>query len=1266
MPFGGRQREIEQLNEWLRDPAAPRSMLLWGPAGRGKSALIVNWLAQLSHDVPRAFVPISIRADTNTPAVFYQALTARLATILRKPVPAPQFDPVSFYRERVKELLAEFTDPERPCLVVIDGLDEAAGWQVDRSVLPATPPPGLKIVVSARQLAGDRDDADWLRRLGWDARFARALSREVRPLDRMGVTDVLERMGNPLAHLAGQERIVDELYRLTNHGDPLLLSLYVEDLASKENATARLSPEDLRGLKPGFAAYFENWYDDQRKAWLETGERVDEAFIETVFAILACAIGPLMLVDIEEILVRVTAEPSSPVTLSTLRPLQRFVIGHSVSAVSRGQWQDSPPAQGFVLSHPRLAEFFREQKFAGTGLITSIQSAFCTWGRDAACGKLRHGGETVPRYLLHYYLQHLLSDPGAPLECYRELAEDRWQRAWKAEEGGYGSFSDQMEVCWQNLFAAHRRDPSLGSEPRIGLGGLVHIGFCLSSVRGIGSNAPAGVIIALVEAGLLDTGEAMMIARNRQIESDRQRIALALAEKVQSGSDSERQLLQLARKFPAPAQVQVLLSAAERAEAEEASALFGEALRVAADDTNLQQYVRSAFAAHASATGNILSHSAWQEVAREAAPPAEIAVAYDSSAGAARTSKPSTAVVPRDTEEPPANAAPTEAAAGSALVEFIEGNDSDLAGLVQALGQDLSDSMLARFLETLVQRVPPYRVGEIGPQLRRTPLPLRRRLLLQCLTRFDEKFETAYRCQHIAIELLRDLPEETFAEVEGALIESACGHHGRKLLEQFAARFSVPAIDSAIRAAFAPGASYYEEVRAAALFDHAAVGLQQQLLNLALGSRSEDARPNLLGEIAPKLSAEQMGTVVGAAACARIGERARLLAVLVQPAASKAPDQIETIIEASRRLNSVADRVMLADELLPVLDEDRRREVLAELRGVSLDVGDKPMIALALAALGESPDLSGVDVSEWSVFRSEGELNSVATWCLALVALLPHVPQSAAETAMAMARRRAESFSADERLWLYLLIALCPKLTPIAADAAVRDALGFMNEPLLSEPGDKAVYAAMLLFSPHLDEATVSDLTNRTLAALRDDGAKMLDQRALVASFLLVCPRVNWAVAAEALAHIRLELQKEQVDPEPYGAMLIALALSNMADSGEFESFSSRAPGAIRAADADPSDLNVRDFLDYGLLGLREVAPDTEVVGAFLRRLAQLDRASALILLAVVEGRWTETFGLRPRSGGGQPSFGVLRRWGGEHAVRETILAIKCVSQWWP
>src|SRR3954462_3056525 len=81
---------------------------------------------------------------------------ARLAELYGIDLQVPTNDPVLHYRSQVIDLVRRTGELDRPVLLVIDGADEAAGWQIDGPVLPHEPNQKLRIVVSARLQRGDR------------------------------------------------------------------------------------------------------------------------------------------------------------------------------------------------------------------------------------------------------------------------------------------------------------------------------------------------------------------------------------------------------------------------------------------------------------------------------------------------------------------------------------------------------------------------------------------------------------------------------------------------------------------------------------------------------------------------------------------------------------------------------------------------------------------------------------------------------------------------------------------------------------------------------------------------------------------------------------------------------------------------------------------------------------------------------------------------------------------------------------------------------
>jgi ATP/maltotriose-dependent transcriptional regulator MalT len=100
VPFGGRRNELKELTSWLSAPGAPRHLLVTAPAGRGKTALIVNWMQSIPSDWKVAFVPISITFETNHASIFYEAMAHQLARIANGKAGDTQRDAGEFYRDR--------------------------------------------------------------------------------------------------------------------------------------------------------------------------------------------------------------------------------------------------------------------------------------------------------------------------------------------------------------------------------------------------------------------------------------------------------------------------------------------------------------------------------------------------------------------------------------------------------------------------------------------------------------------------------------------------------------------------------------------------------------------------------------------------------------------------------------------------------------------------------------------------------------------------------------------------------------------------------------------------------------------------------------------------------------------------------------------------------------------------------------------------------------------------------------------------------------
>jgi hypothetical protein len=132
VPFGGRDRELRRLDAWLQNEQAAPRMLITAPAGRGKSALLVQWIESLkqrglvaANNWQLVFVPISIRVGTNRPSEFLAGLALRLAEIIGEALPQGAVHDTFTLGHTVRDQLESIASSDRRMLVVIDGLDEA-------------------------------------------------------------------------------------------------------------------------------------------------------------------------------------------------------------------------------------------------------------------------------------------------------------------------------------------------------------------------------------------------------------------------------------------------------------------------------------------------------------------------------------------------------------------------------------------------------------------------------------------------------------------------------------------------------------------------------------------------------------------------------------------------------------------------------------------------------------------------------------------------------------------------------------------------------------------------------------------------------------------------------------------------------------------------------------------------------------------------------------------------------------------------------------
>jgi hypothetical protein len=527
VPFGGRGEELEALNSWLREPEAPPYLLLTAPAGRGKSALVAQWVDLLvtagDPQLDIIYFPISIRYQTNREEVVFASLAARLARLRGKTeeLRSRLGSSVQAWRELVSEYLLSPL-PGRQLLLVLDGLDEAAGWELGPEMFPVRSIPGIRVLVSARLTDRARTPQDWRESLGWQRR-SRARTMELLGLDRVGVEEALRSMGAPLDGIAERVDIVGQLLRLSE-GDPLLVGLYVESLWEQGDDVIRLRPEELASLTPGLRSYFRRWWRDQERLWGE-GAASARMAARPILNLLACALGPLRIEDLLW-LTRDSASLDLQALREVLRILGRFVIGDGRD-------------QGYVFAHPRLAAFFWDED-SEEGLPVSeqslVESHFLTYGAYvvAALNDGRILPTAVPPYVVWHYGAHLTrfgsrKPSGVPLADWEALVSEGWWRAWLALEGSYGGFLGDVDRA-REAVQAHNRAATARSEPVQRLGLEVLCVMCHTRVAALAGNLVPELGAALVRNGVWTLPQALSYARRIQNPTRRVQLLTLLLE----------------------------------------------------------------------------------------------------------------------------------------------------------------------------------------------------------------------------------------------------------------------------------------------------------------------------------------------------------------------------------------------------------------------------------------------------------------------------------------------------------------------------------------------------------------------------------------------------------------------------------------------------------------------------------------------------------------------------------------------------------------
>jgi hypothetical protein len=475
-PFGGRSTDFEKLNTWLFDQNQPRYGLLVAEAGMGKSSVLLHWLKALRidnrfRDWELVYYPISARFQTNLESQTLSTLAAQLGGLHNESVGAAKEG--MDYRGQIYKYLNEVPLPTgKRLLVVVDGLDESASPGLPELLFPFPPPDKVNILVAARTTS---DDRKWQERLWWKEEWIQPFS--LGGLTKEGIADVLFRMGDPLAQLGAEAEIIDELFRLSEEGDPFLVELYIAELLKDQEKLVGLKVGDLEDLNPGLEGFFEKWIEDQTKIW-GGDDPFEKVHVQAFKNLCAFAKGPLRIYDLLQIAPQ-NFNNQARLVRQAAETFERFIIGDGIE-------------QGYVYTHPRLAQHFAKEEAHQTQFI---QNQFAAYGENTLRGL--NDQEIDPlnasreyAYIVQHYSDHL-DEVNAPTEKYHSLISQAWLSAWEALEGTTKGFLGDVDKAWANA-----REQGSG-----GLSIQVLAGLCHASIISRSTSIGGELLMALWQRG---------------------------------------------------------------------------------------------------------------------------------------------------------------------------------------------------------------------------------------------------------------------------------------------------------------------------------------------------------------------------------------------------------------------------------------------------------------------------------------------------------------------------------------------------------------------------------------------------------------------------------------------------------------------------------------------------------------------------------------------------------------------------------------------
>jgi hypothetical protein len=490
IPFVGRHDELVALRRAV--DAGTGVCFIGGGAGMGKSALILHIAAAILRDRPTftmLLLPISLRFGTSELVSGLAMLAAQFQAIfpaLRTPA-STSIDPdanAGIVAAGWVEVRNHHADH---FVLLIDAVDEAIGdWIADR-VLPMALPPNLQLIVSGRSAGPICDAPPWLHlNCGFDGRPVEVQVISLKPLPKDAVRAAVSHLGYTFHLAPGGERVLDELYRLSDFGDPLLVSFWVSILLDRHAPTASLSISSLRRMAPGISGYLDEWFKQQLLFCAASGQKFQRQQFEPLLHLVAVAEGAISAKDIDRLL-----RIDSPSRASDVALVEQALAYSWRILINTGD-------DTYTFVHPRIRYHYLDL-LQETNALEPLRRGFVRDGRAEVKRVDQDAGDAPP--IAQYVLQNYCSHIQAAADCYigdelLDLVDEllkcpHWPRQSLKSHGTYGRYvSDlqRLDVLLANLQVPRAERLRLRNK------------LCRLSISSIGENIPPTVLIALLES----------------------------------------------------------------------------------------------------------------------------------------------------------------------------------------------------------------------------------------------------------------------------------------------------------------------------------------------------------------------------------------------------------------------------------------------------------------------------------------------------------------------------------------------------------------------------------------------------------------------------------------------------------------------------------------------------------------------------------------------------------------------------------------------